>query len=130
MKCLIRMFFRGLRIVIGPFLLLREKLCAPTGVIRAPEVQNEVIRDCEALALYQYKTCPFCIKVRQEMRRLSLPIELRDAQFNEQYKAELLQEGGRLMVPCLRIVGADGEVQWLYESDKINEYLHERFGVQ
>lgn len=124
------MFFRGLRAVIGPILLLQEKLFAPKGVVRTPEIQEEIIRDCETLALYQYKTCPFCIKVRQEMRRLSLPIELRDAQFDEQNKAELLQEGGRLMVPCLKIAGADGRVQWLYESDRINEYLHERFGTR
>lgn len=116
--------------MLGPILLLQEKLFAPKGVIRAPEVQKQIDQECEALVLYQYKTCPFCIKMRQELRRLSLPIELRDAQFDEPNKAELLEKGGRLMVPCLRITGTDGSIQWMYESGRISEYLHERFGTR
>lgn len=56
---------------------------------------------------------PFCIKVRQEMRRLSLDIELRDAKNDPQHRAALLQGGGTVKVPCLRITDARGNSQWM-----------------
>jgi glutaredoxin len=127
MKPLFRIFFKTLRLILGPFLLLRERMTAPEGVQRAPDAQREVDRQCGELALYQFKTCPFCIKVRQEMRRLSLPIEQRDAQHDAANKAALLQGGGKPSVPCLRIRDAQGNSRWMYESGDIVAYLRERF---
>ena len=130
MKYAIRMFFRFIRILLIPFMYLYEFVTTPKGVVREAAAQLEVDRQCKNLALYQFKTCPFCIKVRREIKRLSLPIELRDAQKNQQRRAELLQGGGFVKVPCLQIRDEQGNVQWLYESTAINEYLHRRFGVQ
>jgi len=127
MKFLIRSFFKTLRLILGPFLLLNERLSAPKGLVRTPEAQQAVDRQCADLALYQYGTCPFCIKVRQEMRRLSLNIELRDARNDPRHRDDLSQGGGRAMVPCLRIVDAQGESRWLYESADIVQYLRDRF---
>ena len=70
MKTLIRAFFRTLRIVLGPVMLLKERLTQPAGVQRAAAEQAKVDKQCQSLALYQFSTCPFCIMVRQEMRRL------------------------------------------------------------
>jgi glutathione S-transferase len=109
-------------------LLLKERLTAPAGLVRSPEAQAAVDRQCRDLALYQFRTCPFCIKVRQEMRRLSLNIELRDAQHDAGHRDALLQGGGRSMVPCLRIRDDQGGERWLYESGDIVAYLRERFG--
>ena len=72
MKYFVRFFFKTLRIVLGPVMLLKEALTRPQGMVRSTAGQDSVDQSCSALALYQYKTCPFCIKVRQEMRRLSL----------------------------------------------------------
>ena len=41
---------------------------------------------------------------------------------------ELLEGGGKTSVPCLRIQRGT-QVQWLYESLGIIEYLKSRFGV-
>jgi glutaredoxin len=127
MKWLFRTFFKTLRLVLGPVLLLRERLTAPTGVVRSPQAQQAVDRQCRDLALYQFKTCPFCIKVRQEMRRLSLDIELRDAQHDTAHREALLQGGGKAGVPCLRIRDTQGNSRWMYESGDIIAYLHGRF---
>lgn len=129
MKWLIRSFFKTLRLVLGPVLLLKERLTAPAGLVRNPDAQAEVDRQCRNLALYQFQTCPFCIKVRQEMRRLSLNIELRDARNDPGHRDDLMQGGGRGMVPCLRIDGEDGSARWLYESDDIVAYLRQRFAA-
>ena len=61
------------------------------------------------------------------MKRLSLNIEIRDAQRDIANREALFLGGGTIKVPCLRITEADGEVRWLYESDDINDYLKQRF---
>lgn len=127
MKWLIRSFFKTLRLILGPFLLLKERLTAPQGLVRDAAAQQAVDAECRNLALYQFKTCPFCIKVRQEMRRLSLNIELRDAQNDASHRAALVQDGGSGQVPCLCITDENGNSRWLYESGDIIAYLRERF---
>ena len=127
MKTLIRSFYKALRWVLGPVMLLRESLTRPKGVVRSPEQQARVDAQCKDLALYQYPTCPFCIKVRQQMRRLSLNIEKYDAQHEGPHRTHLLQGGGQAKVPCLRITNGAGQMQWMYESDTINAYLKQRF---
>ncbi len=129
MKTVIRAFFRTLRIVLGPVMLLKERLTHPTGVKRAPEAQASVNQQCQSLALYQFSTCPFCIKVRQEMRRLSLPIEKRDAQHNAANREQLQQGSGATQVPCLQITEPNGQTRWLQDSAAIVGYLRERFAA-
>jgi glutaredoxin len=129
MKTVIRAFFRTLRIVLGPVMLLKERLTQPAGVQRTPEAQASVDLQCQSLALYQFSTCPFCIKVRQEMRRLSLPIEKRDAQHNAVNREQILQGSGATKVPCLKITDANGQTRWLQDSTAIVAYLRERFAA-
>ena len=129
MKTVIRAFFRTLRVVLGPVMLLKERLTQPSGVQRAPAEQAAVDQQCQSLALYQFSTCPFCIKVRQEMRRLSLPIEKRDAQHHAANRDALLQGSGATKVPCLQITEADGQTRWLQDSTEIVAYLRERFAA-
>ena len=127
MKFLIRSFFRTLRVVLGPVMLLKERLTRPAGLVRALAAQDIIDKQCESLVLYHYKTCPFCMKVRQEMRRLSLPIQRIDAQPEGSDREALRQGGGLAKVPCLRITDDAGNSQWLYDSDKIVAYLRGRF---
>jgi glutaredoxin len=127
MKFLIRSFFKALRVILGPVILLKERLTQPAGLVRAQSAQDIIDKQCEGLTLYHYKTCPFCLKVRQEMRRLSLPIQYIDAQPAGSNRDALQQGGGLTKVPCLKITDAAGNHQWLYDSDKIMAYLRGRF---
>jgi glutaredoxin len=127
MKFIFKAFFKTVRFVLGPILLLWERSFPPKGIVRTPEAQKSVDQKCQALALYQFKTCPFCMKVRRAMRRKSLNIELRDAQHNAQHRADLLQGGGQIKVPCLRITDAQGNSAWIYESKAIVQYLQQQF---
>lgn len=129
MKIIVRTFFKTLRLVLGPVMLLRERLTRPVGLVRPPALQAQVDQQCRSLALYQYKTCPFSIKVRQEMRRLSLPIEHRDAQHDVTNREALVRDGGKAKVPCLRITDQVGSSQWMFESDAIIAYLRGRFAT-
>ena len=127
MKIFIRFFFRTLRVVLGPVMLLKETLTRPKGLSRPPAAQEKADQQCQSLVLYQYKTCPFCIKVRQEISRLSLTITRIDAQHEGPDRQALLQGGGQAKVPCLKITDAAGNSRWLYDSEKIVAYLRGRF---
>ncbi|WP_106478802.1 glutaredoxin family protein [Phytohalomonas tamaricis] len=99
----------------------------PAPIERSSQRQSEIDLQCQNLALYQYNSCPFCRKVRGEIERLALPIEMRDVMKNPEHRQALMQGGGRTTVPCLQITHDNGKVQWMYESDDINRYLRERF---
>jgi glutaredoxin len=121
------MFFKGLRLALVPFMLLWAKLGTPKGIVRPPTEQLKVNLGCEKLSLYHFSSCPFCIKVRHEMARLSLPITLREAQHNIKQRDELLKGGGKVQTPCLQIVDEHGNIQWMYESKDIIKYLQYHF---
>jgi glutaredoxin len=122
-----KIFFKTLRVILGPFMLLWEIITRPKAVSRTTLEQAEVDQQCKSLALFQYKTCPFCIKVRQEMHRLALNIEQFDAQQEGDNRAALVRGGGKAKVPCLRITDKVGVNQWMYESREIITYLRRRF---
>jgi hypothetical protein len=68
----IRVFFKTVRAVLGPILLLSRKILSPgqQGWCALRPIE-EVNRQCHALTLNAAKTCPFCMKVWCEMDRLS-----------------------------------------------------------
>jgi glutaredoxin len=129
MKFVFRLFFKMIRAILGPLMLLWEMLSRPKGMTRPAAVQTQVDQDCQDIVLYQYKTCPFCIKVRQEMRRLSLNISRLDAQAEGTNREDLVRGGGRAKVPCLKITDQAGKTQWMYESGEIINYLRGRFAA-
>lgn len=129
MKFFFKIFFKTLRLIIGPIILFLDKITTPRGIKRPQEEQQKIDREVSNLTLYQFKTCPFCIKVKRNNKRLSLNIEMRDAQHNPAYREELLQGGGQIKVPCLKIVDEKGNDSWMYESDEILQYLQDRFAA-
>ena len=72
MKQLVRLFFKTIRIVVGPVILFVDWLTTPKGMIRGAAEQQAVNEATRQLTLYQFKTCPFCMKVRRASKRRSL----------------------------------------------------------
>ena len=112
-----------IRFIVGRIILLLDFLTRPSSVIRSREDQDSVDAAVTGLSLYQFKACPFCVKVRRHMRRRSIKIDLKDAKTDLLIKEELIREGGKHKVPCLRIAEDNKEVQWLYSSDEICRFL-------
>jgi len=108
---------------LGRIILLLNFVFSPRSVKRAPEAQAQIDARTEHMSLYQFEACPFCVKVRRSMKRNALNIELRDARNDDMHRENLLQGGGRVKVPCLRIDKADGSTEWMYESSEIIRYL-------
>ncbi|WP_261841336.1 glutathione S-transferase N-terminal domain-containing protein [Aliamphritea ceti] len=115
-----------IRWILGRIILLLNALTPPTKMQRSPEQQAQLDKQTANLSLYQYEACPFCVKVRRAMRRFNLNVEVRDAKRNQDFKAELEKDGGKLKVPCLRIEEQDG-VRWMYESGEIIQYLEQNY---
>ena len=115
--------------ILGALILFIDWLTTPKGIKRPEAEQASINQQTSALTLYQYKACPFCVKVRRAMKRQSLAIETRDAKRSEAAKNELLAGGGKLKVPCLKVVNASGDEQWMYESKDIIAYLDQRFSA-
>ena len=59
---------------------------------------------------------------RRFFKKKSLKIELIDAK-EEIHKQDLIQNGGRQKVPCLRIQLENKPIRWIYESNDIIEFI-------
>ena len=116
-----------IRRILGALILTLNWLFTPRGVKRDTVTQAAIDSQTTGLTLYQYKACPFCVKVRRAIKRQSLAIETRDVKRCEAAREQLLKGAGDLKVPCLKIEGDGGEVTWMVESGKIIGYLEERF---
>ncbi len=127
MRIIIRYFFKLVHAIVGPILLAGDWLTSPKGIVREAAAQQNIDARTKDLVMYQFKTCPFCIKTRRAIKRLSLNIEKRDALKDPDSRRELLEGGGEIKVPCLRIPGEDGQATWLYESDDIIKFLETSF---
>lgn len=119
---------RLIRAILGSVILVLDRLTTPEALVRTPERQAEVDRETRKLTLYQFVACPFCVKVRRQIKRLGLNIALKDVQKDAQAEKELMEGGKEYQVPCLRIE-SDAGVRWMYESSDINAYLAERFSA-
>ncbi|NRD74246.1 glutathione S-transferase N-terminal domain-containing protein [Shewanella sp. VB17] len=114
-----------IRWFLGRLILLLNFIFTPKKRKRPQGEQTTVDAATQYLALYQYKACPFCVKVRRSMRKQGLNIVLLDAK-QAPHKDTLLDQGGYAKVPCLRIE-ENGDTRWMYESSDIIDYLDKRF---
>jgi len=128
MRSVVRIFFRLIRLLLTPVVLLGEWLLTPRGMQRSPEAQARVDGQTRSLTLYQFRTCPFCIRVRLAMKRLALDISTKDTLNDREAREQLHRGGGEIKVPCLCIQEPDGGTRWMYESKDIVAYLDRRFG--
>ncbi|MBQ0742605.1 MAG: glutathione S-transferase N-terminal domain-containing protein [Pseudomonas sp.] len=122
------MIVKALRNGLGNIIIFVDFLTRPAKMKRSAADQADVERAAAALSLYQFRACPFCIKTRRTLHKLNLPVTLRDAKNNQQDRQTLLEQGGKIQVPCLRIDEAGGTT-WLYDSKAIDDYLQERFAA-
>jgi len=121
--------FKPIRWLLGQIIIFVDWITRPKPAERSAEAQQEVDRQTQNMVLYQFQQCPFCVKTRRTIHRLALNIEKRDARNDPKWNQELISEGGKYQVPCLKITADDGTVQWMYESTDINQFLDEKFSV-
>ena len=116
---------KALRWFVGKIILILNSLFSPRGIERSATAQQEIDAAVANMQLYQFETCPFCVKVRRHAKRLNIPLATRNAKISP-WAQELVEQGGKCTVPCLRIE-ENGQVTWMYESNDIIAYLDKRF---
>ena len=112
-----------IRWFLGKLILFINAITLPKPILRDKAVQDKVDKKTQGFSLYQFEACPFCVKVRRFIRKNSLKIELKDAKNNMVNKSELVNNGGKHKVPCLKIEEINAKTTWLYESDAIIKFL-------
>ena len=122
----LNLMFKIIRLVLGSIIAFFDLITRGPKLKRSAEAQQLVETELKDLSIYQFKLCPFCIKTRRTMHKLNLPIELFDAKNDAVFRSELLEQGGKIKVPCLRISEDNGD-KWMYESGDIIAYLNSRF---
>ena len=114
----------------SPLADLRSRVTMTGLCTSAPERDEKL---SEQYQLFKSDTCGFCFRVRAYVDQLGMELPLRDVHTDAQAFKELLQGGGRTTVPCLRIersTDAGTQVEWMYESLDIMQYLGERHASQ
>ncbi|WP_086934775.1 glutaredoxin family protein [Agarilytica rhodophyticola] len=119
------MLLKIVRKGLGAVIVGIDKMTRPKPIERSPEEQAHAQGLMEGLSLYQLHGCPFCIKTRRAIFKLNVNMDIRDIGDNVEYRNELASNGGRVMVPCLRIEEGN-HVRWMYESNDIIDYLETR----
>lgn len=117
---------RIIRLTLGSIIAFFDLVTRGPKLKRSAEAQLLVENEIKNLSIYQFKLCPFCIKTRRVMHKLNLPIEIFDAKNDATSRKELLEQGGKIKVPCLRISEENG-YKWIYDSGDIIAYLNSRF---
>jgi len=111
-----------IRWTLGRLIILLDFIFSPKPILRDKTSQDIVNTVTNTYTLYQYYACPFCVKVRRFLRKKSINIEFIDAK-DEFNKKDLIQNGGMLKVPCLRVETKKNQVNWIYESNKIIDFI-------
>ena len=122
------MIVKALRVGLGQLIVFGDWISRPAKRKRDPAAQALVEQQARGLSLYQFHACPFCVKTRRTLHRLNVPVALRDAKHDPVHRQALLEGGGRVKVPCLRIE-ENGKTTWMYESKAIIAYLDKRFSA-
>ncbi|MCI5073201.1 glutathione S-transferase N-terminal domain-containing protein [bacterium] len=121
---------KAIRFILGKLILFFNAII-PTKKLVERNAEQQKLADAQTqnYSIYQFEACPFCVKVRRHVNALNLKIEYKDAKNDPQVREELLSKGGKVQVPCLKIVEGESEV-WMYESNAIIDYLNQQFQVE
>ncbi len=113
-----------IRKILGFLILTFDRAFTPKAEVnRTPEKQSALDQKLSRWTLYHLEACPFCVKVRRQMKRLAINIPLKEINARPENHEELMKGGKLDQVPCLRYFDDSGAEKWLYESSDINTFL-------
>jgi glutaredoxin len=113
-----------IRKVLGFIILTLDRIFTPAPeVSRTPAEQAALDQKTGAWTLYHLEACPFCVKVRRQMKRRAVNIPMKEINEAPSSHQELMAGGKIDQVPCLRYRDDAGVEHWMYESDDINAFL-------
>jgi len=118
-----------IRFILGRIILFLDWITSPKPLSISEEKRNEINSLTSNMVMYEFRACPFCVRVRRFMKKNNISIETKDARKNKEYASELINGGGKLQVPCLLIQKDNKNVEWLYESKDIIKFLSKELSI-
>ena len=118
-----------IRWILGKTIISLDIVFSPKALNRNSASQIKINKITNSYKLYQYHACPFCVKVRRFFKKESLNIDLIDAK-KEIFKLDLIQNGGKQKVPCLKVQLKNKQVRWIYESGDIIEFISKEIKIR
>lgn len=118
-----------IRFILGRIILFLDWITSPKPLSISEEKRNEINSLTSNMVMYEFRACPFCVRVRRFMKKNNISIETKDARKNKEYASELINGGGKLQVPCLLIQKDSKNVEWLYESKDIIKFLSKELSI-
>ena len=120
-----------IRKILGFLILTFDRLFTPAvEVSRTPADQSALDQKLSNWTLYHLEACPFCVKVRRQMKRLAITIPLKEINARPENHQELMKGGKLDQVPCLRYrddLGAENvEVRVAGRSLPVQQWKVER----
>tara|TARA_Y100001936_G_C15888611_1_gene566737 strand:- start:104 stop:475 length:372 start_codon:yes stop_codon:yes gene_type:complete len=119
-----------IRFILGRIILFFDWLTSPKPLSISQEEKSKIDSITASMIMYEFKACPFCVRVRRFMKKNNISIETKDARKNKEYANELINGGGKLQVPCLYIQEEGKAPTWLYESKDIINFLSNQLGIK
>ena len=119
-----------IRFILGRIILFLDWITSPRPNPISEEKRNEINSYTSNMVMYEFKACPFCVRVRRFMKKNNISIKTKDARKNKEYATELINGGGKLQVPCLLIPKDENNSQWLYESKDIINFLSKELSIE
>ena len=120
-----------IRKVLGFLILMLDRIFTPAPeVSRSSGEQSTLDTKVSGWTLYHLEACPFCVKVRRELKRLAINLPLKEINADPRNHEELMAGGKIDQVPCLRYIDESDAEHWMYESTDINAFLRSTFGPQ
>ena len=92
-----------IRFILGRIILFLDWATSPSPITISEEERLRINTFTSCMVMYEFKACPFCVRVRRFMKRNNIVIPTKDARKNKDYAEELVAGGGKLQVPCLVI---------------------------
>jgi glutaredoxin len=126
---MVNVMMKLIRKVLGFVILALDRIFTPAPeASRTPAEQNAIDAKLSGWTLYHLEACPFCVKVRRELKRLAITIPMKEINADPRNHEELMAGGKIDQVPCLRYRDDTGAELWMYESSEINAFLRRAFG--
>ncbi|KAI1696482.1 hypothetical protein Ddc_20397 [Ditylenchus destructor] len=122
------MFVKALRVGLGHVIIAGDFLTRPRKKTAFRRATGTGERSGQGTDPVSVPRLPVLCEDPPHLAPLNVPVALKDAKNNEQARQTLLEQGGKIKVPCLRIE-ENGQTTWMYDSKMIIDYLDKRFAA-
>ena len=77
-----------IRFILGRIILFLDWMTSPKPIPVSPEKIKFIQEKVKDMEIYEFKACPFCVRVRRFMKKNNISIKIKDARRNKDFADE------------------------------------------